>query len=119
MKREALSLAVARPAQGLLSRPNGSYQDARPDGERLARDARRLGTRVRLAAARTLQVISAALRAPPGADLFVARSAYIGGVSPSLPKFTRGACSVPSGSFFAAAMKILAPGLSSLLSPIT
>ena len=44
---------------------------------------------------------------------------YIGGVSPSLPKFTRGACSVPSGSFFAAEMKIFAPGLSSLLSLIT
>ena len=44
---------------------------------------------------------------------------YIGGVSPSLPKFTRGACNVPSGFAVAAAMKILTPGLSSLLSPGT
>src|ERR1700730_2014123 len=47
------SLDVARRVPGLLSRPKGSCQDARPDGERLARDARTLGTRVRLAAART------------------------------------------------------------------
>src|ERR1700732_1793320 len=98
MKGDALSLDVARRVQGLLSGPKGSYQDARPDGERLARDARRLGTRGRVAAARTLQVISAVLRGPPAADLFVPRRDYIGGVSPSLPKFTRGACSVPSGS---------------------
>ena len=44
---------------------------------------------------------------------------YIGGVSPSFPKFTRGASSVPSGFAVAAAMKILTPGLSSLLSPGT
>jgi hypothetical protein len=44
---------------------------------------------------------------------------YIGGVTPSRPTFTRGACSVPSGCFVAAVMKIFAPGFSSVLSPDT
>src|SRR5262249_43614977 len=54
----------------------------------------------------------------PEAD-FDANYDYIGGVSPSLPKLMRGACSVPSRSFFAARVKICIPGLSSLLSPRT
>jgi hypothetical protein len=44
---------------------------------------------------------------------------YIGGATPSRPTLTAGASSVPSGFFSAAAIKILAPGLSSLLSPGT
>jgi len=43
---------------------------------------------------------------------------YIGGATPR-PTFTRGACSVPSGCFTAAAIKMLAPGFSSLFSPGT
>jgi hypothetical protein len=42
---------------------------------------------------------------------------YIGGVSPSLPMFTRGASSVPSACLLAATMKIFAPGFRSVLSP--
>jgi hypothetical protein len=113
-------LDVARRVPGLLSRPKGSYQDAWPDGERLARDARTLGTRVRLAAARTYTgLFQRRSERHPLPNYSWRDGDYIGGVSPSLPKFTRGACSVPSGCFFAAAMKILAPGLSSLLSLIT
>src|SRR5262249_15615035 len=41
---------------------------------------------------------------------------YIGGATPR-PTFTRGACSVPSGCFTAAAMKMLVPGFSSSFSP--
>ena len=43
---------------------------------------------------------------------------YIGGATPR-PTFTRAACSVPSGCLTAAAMKMLAPGFSSLFSPGT
>src|SRR6266496_2230507 len=43
---------------------------------------------------------------------------HIGGVNPSLPYVIRGVCRVPSDCFFAAAMKILVPGLRSLLSPV-
>ena len=50
-------------------------------------------------------------------DLF-ARDLYIGGATPR-PTFTRGACKLPSGCLTAAAMKMLAPGFSSLLSPGT
>ena len=45
--------------------------------------------------------------------------AHIGGVMPSRPTETAEASSVPSSFLFAAPMKILAPGLSSLLSPGT
>src|SRR3982750_4787972 len=44
------------------------------------------------------------------------RVAYMGGAVPR-PTFTRGVTSVPSDCFCAAAMKIAAPGFSSLLSP--
>ena len=43
--------------------------------------------------------------------------AYIGGAMPSRPTEIAGASSVPSSFLFAATMNILAPGLSSLLSP--
>src|SRR5262249_6221576 len=46
-------------------------------------------------------------------------SPYIGGVMPSRPTDTAAASSVPSSFLLAPAMKILAPGLSSLLSPGT
>jgi hypothetical protein len=46
------------------------------------------------------------------------RRIHIGGVNPSLPYVIRGVCRVPSDCFFAAAMKILVPGLRSLLSPV-
>jgi hypothetical protein len=58
---------------GFIEQANGSYRDACPDGDRLTRDARTLGTRVRLAAARTDIGSFQRLRAPPAADLFVAR----------------------------------------------
>jgi hypothetical protein len=45
--------------------------------------------------------------------------AYIGGVMPSRPTEMAAASSVPSSFLLAAEMKILAPGLSSLLSPGT
>jgi hypothetical protein len=44
---------------------------------------------------------------------------HIGGVMPSRPTEMVGASSVPSSFLLAAAMKILAPGLTSLLSPGT
>src|SRR6516165_10067900 len=44
---------------------------------------------------------------------------HIGGVRPSRPTETAAASSVPSSFLFAAAMNILAPALSSLLSPGT
>ena len=43
---------------------------------------------------------------------------YIGGATPR-PTLTRPASSDPSGSFFAAEMKILAPAFSSFVSPGT
>jgi hypothetical protein len=46
------------------------------------------------------------------------RRIHIGGVNPSLPYVIRGVCRVPSDCFFAAAMKILVPGLRSLFSPV-
>src|SRR5262249_61515322 len=46
---------------------------------------------------------------------FDANYDYIGGVSPSLPKLMRGACSVPSGNFFAAGGKNCIPRLRPLL----
>ena len=65
MKRDALSLDVARRVQGLLSRPNGSYQDVRPDGERLARDADARHAGAVSGRKNLYRFISAALRAPP------------------------------------------------------
>jgi hypothetical protein len=46
-------------------------------------------------------------------------SPHIGGVMPSRPTETAAASRVPSSFLLAAAMKTLAPGLSSLLSPCT
>ena len=65
------------------------------------------------------------IRQRPGSAngvIFMTKSrsaAHIGGVMPSRPTETADASSVPSSFLFAPAMKILAPGLSSLLSPET
>src|SRR5216683_6951 len=96
-----------RIALDLLDRP------AHPLGLRLLRDGRR--NRERRA---PQHPIAPALRCPrPVRD--PRGCGHIGGVMPSRPTETAAASSVPSSFFWAAAMKILAPGLSSSLLPGT